>query len=448
MKLAIIGTGYVGLTTAVVLAELDHEITCIDIDEKKLDLLKAGKSPIYEEHMQELLERNISNGNLSFSNNLKDGIAGTSICMIAVGTPTLENWEIDLSQVIAVAEELPKYMSDGAIVIIKSTVPAGTNEMMHQIIESQLPDSQTFELISNPEFLREGQSVYDTFFPDRIIIGTRNGKGEQVLKELYKKIIEQDYEGKTTPPLKYNERKPVPVVVTTPQTAELIKYAANAFLATKISFINEISRLTESFNADIEVVAKGIGLDKRIGESFLQAGIGFGGSCFPKDTKALSYQAVERGYNFPLLKSVIEVNQLQRFRFLQKIIDHLGNVRGKTIAILGLAFKPGTDDVRESPGIDIIKHLSFKGAKVRAHDPMAIETARIFIPDGDFYEDAYDAAKGADALAIITDWKQYLDLDWAKIKKIMKHPVVFDGRNHLDPETMAKLGFEYFSIGR
>lgn len=448
MKLAIIGTGYVGLTTAVVLAELDHEVTCIDIDEKKLDLLKAGKSPIYEEHMQELLERNISNGNLSFANNLKDGIAGTSICMIAVGTPTLENWEIDLSQVIAVAEELPKYMSDSAVIILKSTVPAGTNEMMHQIIESQLPDSQTFELISNPEFLREGQSVYDTFFPDRIIIGTRNGKGEQVLKELYKKIIEQDYEGKATPSMKGNERKPVPVVITTPQTAELIKYAANAFLATKISFINEISRLTESFNADIEVVAKGIGLDKRIGESFLQAGIGFGGSCFPKDTKALSYQAVERGYNFPLLKSVIEVNQLQRFRFLQKIIDYMGNVRGKTIAILGLAFKPGTDDVRESPGIDIIKHLTFKGAKVRAHDPMAIETARIFIPDGDFYEDAYDAAKGADALAIITDWKQYLELDWAKIKEIMNQPVVFDGRNHLDPETMSDLGFEYFSIGR
>jgi UDPglucose 6-dehydrogenase len=448
MKLAIIGTGYVGLTTAVVLAELDHEITCIDIDEKKLDLLKAGKSPIYEEHMQELLERNISNGNLNFANNLKDGIAGTSICMIAVGTPTLENWEIDLSQVIAVAEELPKYLSDGAVIILKSTVPAGTNEMMHQIIADQLPDSQTFELISNPEFLREGQSVYDTFFPDRIIIGTRNGKGEQLIKELYKNIIEQDYVGKATPPVKSNERKPVPVVVTTPQTAELIKYAANAFLATKISFINEISRLTECFNADIEVVAKGIGLDKRIGESFLQAGIGFGGSCFPKDTKALSYQAVERGYNFPLLKSVIEVNQLQRFRFLQKIIDYLGNVRGKKIAILGLAFKPGTDDVRESPGIDIIKHLSFKGAKVRAHDPMAIETARIFIPDGDFYEDAYDAAKGADALAIITDWKQYLELDWAKIKKIMKHPVVFDGRNHLDPETMSDLGFEYFSIGR
>ena len=448
MKLAIIGAGYVGLTTAVVLAELDHEITCIDIDEKKLNLLKAGKSPIYEEHMQELLERNLSNGNLNFANNLRDGIAGTSICMIAVGTPTLENWEIDLSQVIAVAEELPKYLADGAVIILKSTVPAGTNEMMHQIIESQLPDSQEFELISNPEFLREGQSVYDTFFPDRIVIGTRNGKGEQLLKELYRKIIEQDYEGKAIPPMKGNERKPVPVVVTTPQTAELIKYAANAFLATKISFINEISRLTESFNADIDVVAKGIGLDKRIGESFLKAGIGFGGSCFPKDTKALSYQAVERGYNFPLLKSVIEVNQLQRFRFLQKIIDYLGNVRGKTITILGLAFKPGTDDVRESPGIDIIRHLSFKGAKVRAHDPMAIETARIFIPDGDFYEDAYDAAEGADALALITDWQQYLELDWAKIKDIMNHPVVFDGRNHLDPKTMSDLGFEYFSIGR
>ena len=448
MKVAIIGAGYVGLTTAVVLAELDHEVTLIEIDENKLSILKSGKSPIYEEYLQELLDRNIANGNLKFTNSLPDGLKDTSLCMIAVGTPTLENWEIDLSQVITVAEELPNYLQDGAIVVLKSTVPAGTNDMIYQMIASHIKGDQVFELVSNPEFLREGQSIYDTFFPDRIVIGVRNGKGIEVMKKLYDKIINQDYADKFVPPKKGNERNPVPVVITNPQTAELIKYSSNAFLATKISFINEISRLTECFNADITDVAKGIGLDRRIGESFLQAGIGFGGSCFPKDTKALSYQAVEQGYNFPLLKAVIEVNQLQRFRFMQKIIDHLGNVRGKNITILGLAFKPGTDDVRESPGIDLMKNLEFKGAKLRAHDPMAIKTARLVIPNGNFVEDPYDSLKDADAAAIITDWPMYLDLNWIKIKEIMNRPLVFDGRNLLDPATMSDLGFEYFSIGR
>ncbi|MFH1515474.1 MAG: UDP-glucose/GDP-mannose dehydrogenase family protein [bacterium] len=448
MKLAIIGAGYVGLTTAVVLAELDHEVTCVEIDEKKLSILTSGKSPIYEEHLQELLNKNIDKGNLRFTNSFKEGLKGASICIIAVGTPTLENWEIDLSQVICVAEELPNHLEDGAIVVLKSTVPAGTNDLVYQMIASRIKGDQVFELVSNPEFLREGQSIYDTFFPDRIVIGVRNGKGIDVMNELYKKIINQDYADKLVPPKRGNERNPVPVVKTNPQTAELIKYAANAFLATKISFINEISRLTECFSANITEVAKGIGLDRRIGESFLQAGIGFGGSCFPKDTKALSYQAVERGYNFPLLKAVIEVNQLQRFRFMQKIIDRLGNIRGKNITILGLAFKPGTDDVRESPGIDIMKNLEFRGAKLRAHDPMAIETARMIIPNGNFITDPYEALKNADAAAIITDWQMYKDLNWAKIKEIMNRPLVFDGRNLLDPATMSDLGFEYFSIGR
>lgn len=448
MKLTIVGTGYVGLTTAAVLAELGHNVSCVDIDERKLNFLKKGKTPIYEEYLQELLDRNIPAGRMEFTNSLAESIPGSELIMIAVGTPTLENWEIDLSHVIAVSNDLAKHLKDGAIVVLKSTVPAGTNEMIYQMIASRMPRGHTFELISNPEFLREGQSVYDTFFPDRIVIGVRNGKGEKALRDLYKRIIDQDYEGVFTPPKPEFEKKPVPVVVSNPQTVELIKYAANAFLATKISFINEISRLTESFGANIDDVARGIGLDRRIGESFLKAGIGFGGSCFPKDTKALSFQAVERGYNFPLLKSVIEVNQLQRFRFMQKIIDYMGNVRGKRITLLGLAFKPGTDDVRESPGIDIMRHLEHRGAIIRAHDPMAIETARLIAPDADYVLDPYEAVKGADAVAIITDWKQYLELDWSRIKGIMNHPLVFDGRNLLDPKTMQDLGFEYFSIGR
>jgi UDPglucose 6-dehydrogenase len=448
MKLAIIGAGYVGLTTAAVLAEIDHDVNCIDVDERKIESLKKGIAPIFEEHLQELLARNVKNGRMKFMYGLEEGLKDVDLTMIAVGTPTLESWEIDLSQVLKVAEEIPSYLKNGAIVVLKSTVPAGTNEMIFQMIASRLPGEQEFELVSNPEFLREGQSVYDTFYPDRIVIGVRNGNGEGVLKKAYEKIINQDYSGKFTPPRKGGERNPVPVLVTNPQTAELIKYSANAFLATKISFINEISRLTESFNANIDEVARGIGLDRRIGESFLKAGIGFGGSCFPKDTKALSYQAVERGYNFPLLKAVIEVNQLQRFRFMQKIIDTLGNVRGKKLALLGLAFKPGTDDVRESPGIDIMRHLELRGVLVRAHDPMAIETAKKIAPKADYFNDVYEAIKGSDAIAIITDWNVYSDLNWSKIKGIMNSPIVFDGRNLLDPQKMKELGFEYYSIGR
>ena len=448
MNIAVIGAGYVGLTTASVLAELDHEVICIDIDKRKIDLLKAGKSPIFEEYLQDLLDRNIHSGHLRFAQSLDENLPRCEVYMIAVGTPTMENWEIDLSQVINVAENLPKYLDDGSIVVLKSTVPAGTNEMIHQLIASRLPIGHSVELINNPEFLREGQAVYDTFFPDRIVIGVKDSKGADIVLKMYEKIINADYQGKSVPPRKGGERNPVPVVITNPQTAELIKYAANAFLATKISFINEISRLTESFGANIDEVARGIGLDRRIGESFLKAGIGFGGSCFPKDTKALSFQAVERGYNFPLLKAVIEVNQLQRFRFLQRIIDRLGSVRGKGVAILGLAFKPGTDDIRESPGVDIIRHLEFRGAIVRAHDPQAIESAKKVVPTVTYCADPYDAAKGVDALALITDWSEYKHLDWAKIRDLMKQPLIFDGRNLLDPVEMAKLGFEYFSIGR
>ena len=448
MKVTIIGAGYVGLTTAGVLAELDHDVTCVDIDEHKIKTLKTGKSPIYEEYLQELLDRNIPTGRLVFSNKLSEGVQSSKACIIAVGTPTLESWEIDLSQVIAVVEDLRRYINDKTTVVLKSTVPVGTNDMLRQLVESRLPGNKVFDLVNNPEFLREGQAVYDTFFPDRIVIGANSVRGKEILLELYKKVIYADLEGKFTPPRRGGERNPVPVVLTNPQTAELIKYAANAFLATKISFINEISRLTESVGANIDEVARGIGLDRRIGESFLRAGIGFGGSCFPKDTKALSFQAVERGYNFPLLKAVIEVNQLQRYRFLQKIIERLGNVRGKRIAILGLAFKPGTDDVRESPGIDIMKHLLFRGAKVRAHDPMAIESAKKVAPEAEYVNDVYDAAKDADILAIITDWPVYATLDWGKIKQIMSKPVVFDGRNLLDPAKMAEIGFEYYSIGR
>jgi UDPglucose 6-dehydrogenase len=432
-KIAMVGTGYVGLVTGACLADFGNRVICVDLDEEKVSDLQQGKLPFYEFSLGEIVERNVREGRLSFSSDLPDAIRRSRVVFIAVGTPTGRSGEADLSQVFAVARTIAEHMETYKLVVQKSTVPVGTGEKVLRTIEDLLKRKHIpFDVASNPEFLREGSAVEDFMRPDRVVIGTWSKKAEQILSEVYR-------------PLYLNE---TPMVKTTVQTAEMIKYASNAFLATKISFINEVANLCEVLDADVKVVSRAMGLDKRIGPKFLHAGPGYGGSCFPKDTMALASFSRQAEVPCRIVDAAIEVNRRQRLRMLDKILNAVPEPKGAVIAVLGLSFKPQTDDVRESVGIDLIRLLQKRGAVIRAFDPVAMERAAEQLKDVYFARDSYDAAKGAQALVIATEWNEFRMLDLVKLRRLLKEPAVIDCRNIYDPATMVAAGFGYQGVGR
>ncbi|PSB42232.1 UDP-glucose 6-dehydrogenase [Cyanosarcina cf. burmensis CCALA 770] len=463
MRVCIIGTGYVGLVTGVCLAHIGHHIICVDNDEEKVKLMKAGQSPIFEPGLSEILQAVIQDGRIAFTTDIAAGVAHGEILFIAVGTPPLSTGESDTRYVEAVAHSIGSHLDSGYKVIVnKSTVPIGCGNRVREIILDRIVERQKvlvgasnakgkvttlerlpeFDIVSNPEFLREGSAVYDTFNPDRIVLGSNSPKAIAVMQELYAPIIERQYaEDKNLPP--------IPVLITDLSSAETIKYAANAFLATKISLINEIANICDRVGANVTHVAKGIGLDSRIGNKFLQAGIGWGGSCFPKDIAALIHTASDRGYNARLLKAAVAINQRQRSIVVEKLQQVLKTLKGKTLGLLGLTFKPDTDDMRDAPALHLIEHLNRLGAKVKAYDPIISQTGMHQQPTGLLVETNPDRlANGCDALVLVTDWQQFRDLDYGKMATLMNNPVMIDGRNFLDREALQQAGFYYVGIGR
>lgn len=430
MSLCVIGTGYVGLVTGAVFSDLGYTVYCVDSDRSKIDMLNSGKMPIYEPGLEEIVERNTNDGRLFFSRDIGDCIKRSEIIFIAVGTPPGADGYADLSAVNAVAKTVAENLTSYKVVVNKSTVPVGTGDIVKEIILANRPDTSIeFDVVSNPEFLREGTAITDTLKPDRIVIGASSQAAAMRLVELYAPL----------------ER---PMVITDIHSAEVIKYAANAFLATKISFINAVANICELVGADVHKVAKGIGLDNRIGSTFLNAGLGWGGSCFGKDTSCFITTADKYGYDFKLLKSVVNINSEQPARFVKKIKNVIGDLNGKTIAVLGLAFKPSTDDLRDGKSIEIMQQLSSFGAKIRAYDPIAMDNAKKAHPDFDYCADPYEAATGADAIVIVTEWNEFKFLDFERLKNIMHSPLVFDGRNMFDPDRIRNKGLEYHCIGR
>lgn len=434
MKLCVIGTGYVGLVGASVFADWGNEVVGVDIDEKKIKMIESGKMPIYEPGLKELVSENIKDKRLSFTTQLKKGIKDADVVFICVGTPQSSSGSADLTAVLKVAEQIGKNLSDGKyrVITTKSTVPVGTNERVKEIVKDNAPKGAKFDVVSNPEFLREGSSIEDMKNTDRTVVGTDSKKAAKVMVRLYKHLD-------------------APFVETDLRSAEIIKYASNAFLATKISFINEMAQLCEKAGADVEQVAYGMGLDKRIGPKFLNAGVGYGGSCFPKDVAALRRTSLDFAYDFSLISGVMEVNEVQKHYYTQKIFSEYGeNLSGKTFACLGLAFKSNTDDVRESVALKIIHLLRGRGANLRVYDPEANETAKKELGDAQIYyaESVGDAMKNADALCLLTEWDEFRELDLAKVKKALKDNVIFDGRNLLNMDEVEKAGFKYYAIGK
>ncbi|HOJ78916.1 MAG TPA: UDP-glucose/GDP-mannose dehydrogenase family protein [Bacillota bacterium] len=434
MKITVIGSGYVGLVTAACLADFGHFITCVDKEQSKIENLKQGIIPIYEPGLEDLVLRGFNEGRLTFTTDIGEGVNNSTVIFIAVGTPSLPDGSADLSQVEAVAAEVAGFMKDYKVIVNKSTVPVGTAKRVTEIVKQHLRGSIEFDVVSNPEFLREGSAIGDFMRPDRVIIGTRTEKAETLMKEVYRTLYLID----------------TPFVLTNPETAELIKYASNAFLATKITFINELANLCEAVGGDVQVVAKGIGLDGRIGLKFLHAGPGYGGSCFPKDTRALVHIAKQHGERVSLVETVVTANENQKQRMVSKIKKVLGELNGKTIAILGLAFKPNTDDMREAPSITIIEGLLQAGARIKAHDPVAMNEARKLFGNAiAFCDDPYQTAEAADALVIITEWNSYRRLDLNRLKQLLKQPVLIDLRNIYTKEEAAAAGFTtYEGVGR
>jgi UDPglucose 6-dehydrogenase len=429
MKISIIGSGYVGLVTGACFSELGNKVICADSDTKKINSLKKGAIPIYEPGLEELIVRNTRNKRLFFTANIREAVRSSEIIFIAVGTPPLENGEADLTGIENVAHSIALNMDGYRLIVEKSTVPVETGDWVRHTIAHYIKDKAKFDVASNPEFLREGSAIDDFMHPDRIVIGVESKKARDLLTELYR-------------PFK------VPLVVTNIKSAELIKHASNAFLATKISFINAVSQVCDKVGADVEEVAKGMGLDKRIGPSFLKAGIGYGGSCFPKDLDAFVHISEKTGYDFQLLKLVARVNEEQLKSALKKIKDSLWIIKGKTIGVLGLAFKPDTDDIRNAPALRLIRMLQEEGAKIKVYDPQAIAKARKVLAKVIFCPEAYSACRSADCLFIATEWDEFKELDFGKVKKLLKRPLIVDGRNLYDPEILRKLGFTYVSIGR
>lgn len=432
MKIGVIGTGYVGLVVGTCLAESGNDVICVDIDKKKVQMLQRGKSPIYEPGLEELLKKNIQEKRLTFTTDLEDTVRKTEVIFLALPTPQSEDGSADLSHVLAVARQIAKCINGYKVIVNKSTVPIGTADKVRKIIGKE--SKYEFDVVSNPEFLKEGAAVNDFMKPDRIVVGASSTRAINIMQDLYAPFI----------------RTGNPFIIMDERSAELTKYAANSLLATKISFMNEIANICERVGADVEMVRKGIGTDPRIGQQFLFAGVGYGGSCFPKDVSALGKTAEDYKYDFKILKSVQLVNKNQRTLLIQKILKYFaGNVKKKVITVWGLSFKPNTDDMREAPAVAIIHELKKRGAIIHAHDPVAIEEARKLLDRSvKFFDGNYDALKGADALVVVTEWNEFRRPDFDKMKSLMNHPVVFDGRNIYNPQVLKEKGFVYFGIGR
>ncbi|HEY9725870.1 MAG TPA: UDP-glucose/GDP-mannose dehydrogenase family protein [Chroococcales cyanobacterium] len=462
MRVCVIGTGYVGLVTGACLAHIGHHVICVDNNEEKVKLMKSGQSPIYEPGLSEIMQSASRDGHLEFTSDIAAGVAHGEILFIAVGTPALPNGESDTRYVEAVARGIGAHLNGGYKVIVnKSTVPIGSGDWVRMIVldgaaerektlvvagghaEERAPDTSIeFDVVSNPEFLREGSAIYDTFNPDRIVLGSNSQRAIAMMQQLYAPIVERQVaEDRSLPP--------VPVLVTDISSAEMVKYAANAFLATKISFINEVANICDRVGADITQVAKGIGLDSRIGGKFLQAGIGWGGSCFPKDVSALIHTADDYGYDAQLLKAAVNVNQRQRLIAIEKLQQELKILKGKTVGLLGLTFKPDTDDLRDAPALNLIEQLNRLGAKVKAYDPIISQTGMRHGLSGVIVEtDPERLADCCDALVLVTDWEQFQKLDYGKMAKLMNNPVMIDGRNFLDREAVERAGFRFVGVGR
>ena len=428
-KIGIIGAGYVGLVTGTCFAHLGHQVICVDCDAGKISVLKKGKIPIYEPGLAEMVNANVREKRLSFSQQVSAAVRYAEILFVCVGTPPKERGEADLTAVENVSREIAREMTSYRLIVDKSTVPVQTGEWVCRTIESSRRRRVAFDVASNPEFLREGSAIQDFLMPDRIVIGVESKRAEKILTELYH-------------PLK------APILVTDIKSAELIKHASNSFLASKISFINFISQICERVGADVQKVAEGMGLDPRIGKNFLKAGIGFGGFCFPKDLSAFIRISEKLGLDPSLLREALKINEAQKKFFVEKIMKHLWNLKGKTLGILGLSFKPDTDDMRFAPSIDILNALLKEGAQLRLYDPEAQRHAKKIFPSATFVKNPYEAARGADALVILTEWAEFLEIDFERMKKCLRHPLVFDGRNLYDRERMKKMGFEYYGVGR
>ena len=451
VSICVIGSGYVGLVAAVCFAEIGHHVICVDNDEAKVKTLREGGVPIFEDCLPELLATHLDRG-VEFTSDLASAVERSEAIFIAVGTPQGETGAADLSYVEAVVSEIARHINSYKVIVEKSTVPVYTIEWISRVLHRHGVDTKSFDVVSNPEFLREGTAVLDFLHPDRIVVGANNERAADVLRRIYAPLTTGAY---------YDQpgalagictaSTPARLLVTSAQSAEIIKHASNAFLALKISFINAVANLAESVDADIEDIAEGMGLDTRIGPKFLRAGLGYGGSCFPKDVAAFHWVAQQQGVNFKLLQEIRKINEAQREIFYNKVLSALWTLRGKRLTALGLAFKGDTDDIRDSPGIEVIKKLMEAGATVTAYDPAAMERAKTVLPPSDkmrYADDVYEAAKDADAVLILTDWKQFAQLDLVRLNQAVRFPIVIDGRNLYKPQTMQDHGFTYVSVGR
>lgn len=432
MQIAVIGTGYVGLVSGACFAEFGIDVTCVDVDKQKVDNLNNGIIPIYEPGLDKIVEKNVAAGRLHFTTDIKAAVERSLVVFLAVGTPPLPDGSPDMSYYQQAAKDVADAINGYKVLVTKSTVPVGTGKWLRDFVSENLKIETDFGVASNPEFLREGAAIEDFMRPDRVVVGSNEEKAIEVMKELYR-------------PLYLIE---TPVVITSLEAAELIKYAANAFLATKITFINEIANLCDAIGCDVHDVAKGMGMDNRIGRKFLHPGPGYGGSCFPKDTRALTTVADKYGVETRIVDAVVEANERQRDAMIPKIEKLVGDLAGKKIGVLGLSFKPETDDMRESPATDVVNAMVAKGATVRAFDPVAMEEAKHYLPDIEYAVDEYDAIKGADAMVIITEWNQFRALDMEKVKSILASPKIADLRNVYEPKDMRAMGFEYVGVGR
>jgi UDPglucose 6-dehydrogenase len=431
MKIAVIGSGYVGLVAGACLAENGNEVICVDKDASKVRALQRGRIPIYEPGLEEMVRRNRAEKRLTFTTDLPKGIRASQIVFIAVGTPTGEDGSADLSHVLEVARQIGKAMNGYKVIVDKSTVPVGTSEKVREVIKKET--QHPFSVVSNPEFLKQGAAIEDFMKPDRVVIGAEDQRAGQIMTELYSPFT----------------RTGAPIMMMDCASAELCKYAANAMLATRISFMNEVANVCEVVGADVDQVRRAVASDRRIGPAFLFPGVGYGGSCFPKDVKAMVRFASAKNYDFEILRAVENVNDRQKVRLLSKMKQHFGSLKGKRIAVWGLAFKPKTDDMREAPAVPLISALLDAGASVAAYDPEAMKVARtIFGTRVDFKDKSYEALSGADGLAIVTEWNEFREPDWTKIKKMLKTPVIFDGRNIYNPDQLRGLGFSYYAMGR
>ncbi|MGF7059994.1 UDP-glucose dehydrogenase family protein [Brassicibacter mesophilus] len=429
MRICVIGAGYVGLITSLAFAKLNNKVICVEKDIEKVNALKRGVPTIYEEGLDGLLNECLSSNNIIFTNDISLGVKTSDIIFLAVGTPEKNDGNVDMTQVNQVIIQISNYIDSYKIIVNKSTVPVGTQKDVSCLLSMKGVSPENFDVVSNPEFLREGKALHDFFNADRVVIGCDSIKARNIMKELY---------------MPFNSE----VIFTTPETAELIKYASNAFLATKISFINEIANLCDKIGADIETISYGMGLDRRISPLFLRAGIGFGGSCFPKDSKALIKIGEKYGVDFKIIKSTLEVNEEQRLLPVKILLEHYSSLDDKTITILGLSFKPETDDIREAPSIYIIKELLGRGAKIKTYDPIVSDEVKSKFSSIEYCYNSYEASTNSDCIIICTEWPEFNSLDFLKIKECMRYPIIIDGRNMLDLKSIKELGFEYYSVGR